>query len=56
MLRNTTLVGFPLGLLQLVLITHANRWLGIPDSYFLFGDDVVSTVLGQIAFMPTLVL
>lgn len=35
---------------------HANRQLGIPDQLFTFGDDVVLTVLGQIAFMPTLVL
>lgn len=33
-----------------------NRQLGIPDELFTFGDDVVLTVLGQIAFMPTLVL
>jgi BT1 family len=30
--------------------------IGIPDEAFAFGDDVVLTVLGQIAFMPTLVL
>lgn len=35
---------------------HVNRQLGIPDDLFTFGDDVVLTVLGQIAFMPTLVL
>lgn len=33
-----------------------NRSLGIADEIFTFGDDVILTVLGQIAFMPTLVL
>lgn len=41
---------------QLLLVYHVNRQLGIPDELFTFGDDVVLTVLGQIAFMPTLVL
>ncbi|EOD08974.1 hypothetical protein EMIHUDRAFT_311896 [Emiliania huxleyi CCMP1516] len=41
---------------QLLLVTHANRALGIPDTVFTFGDDLVLTVLGQLAFMPLLVL
>lgn len=41
---------------QLLLVYHVNRALGIPDEIFTFGDDVILTVLGQIAFMPTLVL
>ena len=41
---------------QLLLVYHVNRSLGIPDEIFTFGDDVILTVLGQIAFMPTLVL
>lgn len=41
---------------QLVLVYHLNRQLGIPDELFTFGDDVVLAVLGQLAFMPTLVL
>jgi len=52
----TSLISAPLGLTQLLLITHANRALGIPDGAFVFGDDVALTVLGQVAFMPTLVL
>ncbi|CAM9512990.1 unnamed protein product [Hapterophycus canaliculatus] len=52
----TTLVTVPLGFTQLLLVYHVNRQLGIPDELFTFGDDVVLTVLGQIAFMPTLVL
>eukprot|EP00587_Corethron_hystrix_P002396 CAMPEP_0113329466 /NCGR_PEP_ID=MMETSP0010_2-20120614/20924_1 /TAXON_ID=216773 ORGANISM="Corethron hystrix, Strain 308" /NCGR_SAMPLE_ID=MMETSP0010_2 /ASSEMBLY_ACC=CAM_ASM_000155 /LENGTH=572 /DNA_ID=CAMNT_0000191575 /DNA_START=182 /DNA_END=1898 /DNA_ORIENTATION=+ /assembly_acc=CAM_ASM_000155 len=52
----TSLASCPLGLTQLLLITHVNRELGIPDGAFLFGDDAILTVLGQVAFMPTLVL
>eukprot|EP00611_Tribonema_gayanum_P032266 TRINITY_DN954_c0_g1_i2.p1 TRINITY_DN954_c0_g1~~TRINITY_DN954_c0_g1_i2.p1 ORF type:complete len:492 (+),score=68.81 TRINITY_DN954_c0_g1_i2:1589-3064(+) len=52
----TSIVSVPLGFTQLLLIYHVNRQLGIPDEVFTFGDDVILTVLGQIAFMPTLVL
>lgn len=55
-LRWTTIASAALGLSQLLLVTHANRALGIPDAAFAFGDDVVLTVLGQLAFMPLLVL
>ena len=51
-----TIISFPLGLLDLVLITHANRAIGIPDTWFVIGDDVVLSVLGEIAFLPSLVL
>ena len=43
-------------MLDLVLITHANRAIGIPDTWFVFGDDVVLSILGEIAFLPSLVL
>ena len=52
----SSLISAPLGLTQLILINHWNRDFNIPDSLFVFGDDAVLTVLGQIAFMPTLVL
>lgn len=45
----TSLVSFPLGLTQLLLISHYNRELGIPDGAFIFGDDVISSILGKIA-------
>lgn len=45
-----------MGLSQLLLISHTNRSLGIPDAAFVFGDDVALSILGQIAFLPTLVL
>ena len=52
----TSLLSVPLSLTQLMLVTHYNRVLGIPDQLFALTDTVVLTVLGQIAFMPTLVL
>mmetsp|Transcript_380 Transcript_380/g.602 ORF Transcript_380/g.602 Transcript_380/m.602 type:complete len:506 (+) Transcript_380:1-1518(+) len=52
----TTLISVPLSLTQLLLTTHYNRVLGIPDQLFALTDSVVLTVLGQIAFMPTLTL
>jgi len=52
----TTLISVPLGLTQLLLISHYNRELGIPDGVFVLGDDVVSSILGEMAFLPTLVL
>ena len=52
----TTIASAPLGLIQLLLITHANRAIGIPDGAFVLGDDVVLSILGEFAFLPTLVL
>ena len=52
----SSIISTPLGLSSLLLITHTNRALGIPDGAFVFGDDVVLAVLGQVAFLPTLVL
>ena len=52
----TTIISVPLGLTQYILATHSNRLIGIPDTAFALTDSVVLTVLGQIAFMPTLVL
>ena len=40
----------------LILVTHANRSLGIDDQWFSLGDSAILTVMGQIAFMPVLVL
>jgi hypothetical protein len=41
---------------MLILVTHANRSLGIDDKWFSLGDSLILTVMGQIAFMPVLVL
>lgn len=48
----STLIGFSM----LLLVTHANRSLGIDDRWFSLGDSLVLTVMGEIAFMPVLVL
>ena len=45
-----------LGLTTLILVTHANRALGIDDHWFSLGDSLILTVMGQIAYMPVLVL
>lgn len=45
-----------LGMTMLVLVTHTNRALGIDDHWFSLGDSLILTVMGQIAYMPLLVL
>jgi len=52
----STVISAALGLSTLLLVTHANRALGIDDHWFSLGDSLVLTVMGQIAFMPVLVL
>ena len=52
----TTIASAPLGIIQLLLITHLNRTIGIPDGAFVFGDDVVLAVLGEFSFLSILVL
>jgi folate/biopterin transporter len=52
----SSIVSAPLGMLNLLLITHTNRDLGIPDTWFVAGDDVILSILGEVAFLPTLVL
>lgn len=52
----STLASFPLGMLPILLITHVNREIGIPDEALIYGDDVALSILGQISFLPTLVL
>jgi hypothetical protein len=41
---------------MLLLVTHTNRALGIDDHWFSLGDSLILTVMGQIAYMPVLVL
>ena len=52
----TTLLSVPLSLTQLLLVTHKNLELGIPNEFFFLIDNTVLVVLGQVAFMPTLAL
>ena len=51
-----TVISTLLGLTTLLLVTHANRSLGIDDRWFSLGDTLVLTLAGEIAFMPVLVL
>ncbi|PPT07695.1 Folate transporter 3 [Geitlerinema sp. FC II] len=52
----STVLSAVLGMTALLLVTHANRAIGIDDRWFSLGDSLVLTVMGQIAFMPVLVL
>ena len=52
----TCISGAILGMTPLMLVTHFNRQVGLSDKWFAIGDDIILTVLGQIAFMPILVL
>ncbi len=52
----STVIATALGLTTLLLVTHANRALGIDDQWFSIGDSLILTVIGQIAYMPVLVL
>ncbi|WP_404787574.1 folate/biopterin family MFS transporter [Altericista sp. CCNU0014] len=52
----STLISAGLGMTSLILVTHANRALGIDDRWFSLGDSLILTVMGQIAFMPVLIL
>jgi folate/biopterin transporter len=52
----STIFSAALGMTTLLLITHVNRQLGIDDHWFSLGDSLILTVMGQIAYMPVLVL
>lgn len=52
----STILSAVLGLSSLILVTHLNRQWGISDEWFSLGDSLVLAVMGQIAFMPVLVL
>ncbi|GIL81037.1 hypothetical protein Vretimale_9260 [Volvox reticuliferus] len=49
-------VGTVLSSSQLILISGLHRQWGLSDQLFVLGDSMVLTVLGQISFMPILVL
>jgi folate/biopterin transporter len=52
----TTVISAVMGMTMLLLVTHTNRSLGIDDHWFSLGDSLILTVMGQIAYMPVLVL
>ena len=45
-----------LGMTMLLLVTHTNRVIGINDRWFSLGDSLILTVMGEITFMPVLIL
>jgi folate/biopterin transporter len=52
----STILSTALGLTTLLLVTHTNRAIGIDDHWFSLGDSLILTVMGQIAYMPVLIL
>jgi folate/biopterin transporter len=52
----SAIISTVLGMTMLLLVTHTNRALGIDDHWFSIGDNLILTVMGQIAYMPVLVL
>jgi hypothetical protein len=41
---------------DLMLVTRANAALGLPDALFMVGDNVLTTMVGQLKHLPFLVL
>ena len=52
----TSVASAVLGLAPLALVSHANRAWGLDDRLFSIGDDVVQSALGEVGFLPLLVL
>ena len=52
----SSIIGTVLGLSQLLLISGVSRQIGLGDKLFVVGDEVILSVLGEIAFLPSLVL
>ncbi len=52
----STILSTALGMTTLLLVTHTNRAIGIDDRWFSLGDSLILTVIGQIAYMPVLIL
>ena len=52
----STILSAVFGMTTLLLVTHANRALGLEDHWFSLGDSLILTVMGQVAYMPVLVL
>ena len=52
----TTILGTALSSTQLLLVSRMNLELGISDKLFALTDTAVLTVLGEVSFLPVLVL
>jgi len=56
LISTASILSAVLVLPQLLLVTRANRDLGVPDDWLIYGDDAVQAALGQVLFLPTLTL
>ena len=45
-----------LGMTTLLLVTHANRAIGIPDTWFCLGDSYILRLTAHLSFLPVFVL
>ena len=52
----TIIIGTVLSFSQIVLVTGYNRQLGLDDRLFCLGDNLVLKVIGEVSFMPVLVM
>lgn len=52
----SSIYGTLLGFFPLMLVTHFNRSVGLPDGVFAMIDSVILSIFGQITFMPILIL
>jgi folate/biopterin transporter len=55
-LKWTCILSVVLGMLPFILVTHVNRLIGIPDTWFAILDDIVISIFSQITTIPILVL
>jgi len=49
-------MGAIIALAPVALVSHVNRDWGLDDRLFTLGDDIVQSALGQVSFLPLLVL
>ncbi len=52
----SAVISAVLGMTVLLLVTHANRALGIDDHWFSLGDSTILAIMGKITWMPLFVL
>jgi folate/biopterin transporter len=55
-LKWTCIFGAVLGIFTLILVTHINRSLGIPDKLFVILDDIILSIFYKITILPILVI
>lgn len=51
----SNIVSVLLGLLNVVFVLHWNRLIGIPDSIFIIGSEVIQVIIGTWTNMPLIV-